>query len=119
LSDQNETTPLDSETPAVPPDETSEKEAKRPVLTIHLYSWATPILGLVMLIVGLFAGYFTHPLISPLAVAPTKTTQATAAPKTTQDASNPSLKDVVVAQTRHFIGDVNAPVTIVEFSDFQ
>jgi protein-disulfide isomerase len=29
------------------------------------------------------------------------------------------LMDAVVAQTRHFKGDSNAPITIIEFSDFQ
>jgi protein-disulfide isomerase len=29
------------------------------------------------------------------------------------------LMDAVVAQTRHFKGDPNAPVTIVEFGDFK
>ena len=28
------------------------------------------------------------------------------------------ISDLIIANTRHFIGDPNAPVTIIEFSDF-
>ena len=72
-----------------------------------------------MLVVGLFAGYFTRPLINRPVPSPTTIVKATLAPQNTQEASQAGLKEVVVAQTRHFLGDANAPVTIIEFSDFQ
>ncbi len=120
MSDETEISPPEDTTEeALSPLEPMAPEPKKPVLTIHVYSWATPILGIVMLLLGLFAGYFARPLLQPSAASPTKAAQATSAPQQNQAGGNPSLKDVVVAQTRHFIGDPNAPVTIVEFSDYQ
>jgi len=36
-----------------------------------------------------------------------------------QPATQPTMMDLVVGQTRHFKGDPDAPITIIEFSDFQ
>ena len=36
---------------------------KRPAITINVQSWATPIVGVVMLIVGLLGGYYGRPLV--------------------------------------------------------
>ncbi|MFQ5855131.1 MAG: hypothetical protein ACE5LU_05760 [Anaerolineae bacterium] len=91
--------------------------------------------SLMMLIVGLLAGallgYMGRPLISsqPRTSAPA-TPEGVAGPSasvTTEKAGNPStgnaasqtLMDTMIAQTRHFKGDPHAPVTIIEFSDFQ
>jgi len=97
-----------------------EPQAEKAALTIHIHSWATPVVGLLMLVLGLLAGYFVRPVVSPLLSKPTPT--PTASPETVSgdtSASQPGLKDYVVAQTLHFLGDPNAPVTIIEFSDFQ
>ncbi len=71
-----------------------------------------------MLVLGLFVGYIVTPLISHNAAAPTNVAKATTGPQSTQS-TTASLKDAVIAQTRHFTGTANAPVTIVEFGDFQ
>ncbi len=127
MTDETEITPQNDETAIAPANDANEtvpiveipeKAPHKPALTIHVYSWATPIFGLLMLVIGLFAGYFGRPLIAGSVSSPTKVVQATVASKSTQSA-NASLKDVVVGQTRHFMGDANAPVTIIEFSDFQ
>jgi len=58
-------------------------------------------------------------VISPSAmktVAPSPTD--TARPSTSGEAP-PTLMEAVIERTRHFKGDLNAPVTIVEFSDFR
>jgi hypothetical protein len=55
-------------------------------------------------------------------VAAADTGNPSAASEASQPASTPStaaLMDAVVTQTRHFKGDANAPITIIEFSDFQ
>jgi hypothetical protein len=68
--------------------------------------------GFTMLIVGIMVGYFGRPLLAP----------ETPTPTVAQSADNPSaeeLMDSLVARTRHFKGDSNAPVTIIEFGDFQ
>lgn len=85
-------------------------------------SWVpTAVVGVVMLVVGVLAGYFGRPLVTPQPVAPTPVVVADSG-ATNPSTSNPSsaaLMDAVVAQTRHFKGDPAAPITIVEFGDFQ
>jgi hypothetical protein len=102
-----------------PPEEQTAKPEKT-ALTIHVHSWATPIVGFLMLIIGLLGGYFIRPAVSPLLSKATLTPTASAEVNSGDtSASQPGLKDYVVAQTTHFMGDANAPVTVIEFSDFQ
>lgn len=112
------------------PDWEEETTVKRsPALTINIQSWATPIVGLVMLAAGLLLGYFGRPFLTP---DPTPVAQApqAAAPSqgnTTADpTANPNLPQsreelmgFLEEETKHFRGDPNAEVTIIEFSDFQ
>jgi hypothetical protein len=113
-----------------PVDELTEPEEMKPALVINIHSWATPIAGLVMLVVGLLAGYFLRPLIplpsgaaTPVAAAATPTTAsdnpAAASAVTEQPANLQELMAYLLPQVRHFKGDPAAPVTIIEFSDFQ
>lgn len=91
--------------------------------------------SVLMLIVGLavgaLLGYMGRPLITPQsqttgvatsergANAPASDSSAKAARPSTSDTTKQTLMDTLIAQTRHFKGDPNAPVTIIEFSDFQ
>lgn len=100
------------------PDPVKEK----PALTISVQSWATPIVGIVMLIVGLFGGYYIRPLLN----AQTEPNDVSLRSQpSAQDgtgasgAGNPQLMEYLVSQTRHFRGDPDAPVTLIEFGDFQ
>ena len=117
--------PLDEVT-----DEVTGVEEKKPALVINIHSWATPIAGLVMLVVGLLGGYFLRPLLplpsigaTPVAAVLTPTTASVnpaAAPAGTQQPADlQELMAYLVPQIRHFKGDPAAPVTIIEFSDFQ
>jgi protein-disulfide isomerase len=89
-----------------------------------------------MLVVGLLAGYFGRPLLTkgtptPGPVAAVNTPVATipadqvGVPTTTVDPtmaainSQAQLMDYLVSNTKHFQGDPNAKVTIIEFSDYQ
>jgi protein-disulfide isomerase len=84
--------------------------------------------GLLMLVLGALCGIAVQPLFAaaPRPVA-TATGQASSTeqveptnPAPTQDNSpRGAMMRGVVSQTRHFIGDENAPVTIVEFCDFE
>jgi hypothetical protein len=86
-----------------------------------------------MLVVGLLGGYFGHPLLVP-AFSPTPTeiaveatsgppseSSATTEPPVPEDqaARQQQLMEAVLSRTRHFKGDENASVTLIEFSDFQ
>ncbi len=73
--------------------------------------WVTLIAGLV---VGLLIGYVARPLVEPM-VRPTPVVTGVAGPAT----PTPAEMARVIAQTRHFTGEANAPVTIIEFGDFQ
>jgi protein-disulfide isomerase len=87
------------------------------------------------LVVGVALGFAIRPLVLPSApaqegptpvgvVEPTPTEAIAPTPTDTTRSSTgggvqPTLMDVVIERTRHFKGDPNAPVTIVEFGDFQ
>jgi hypothetical protein len=105
---------------------------EKPAIVINVHSIWTPILAVIMLAVGLLGGYFIRPLIprvtsgntavSTEAVVAQSPAQAqnTPAPQPTMSAADKQkLMDALIKQTRHFKGDANAPVTIIEFSDFQ
>lgn len=94
---------------------------KPPAITISIQSWATPIVGAVMLVLGLLAGYYGRPLI--LNQAPSEASVNSSPPVVVPNADNSAtqqkLMETVLAKTRHFKGDPDAPVTIIEFADFQ
>jgi len=109
--------------------QTRAKAEPKPALVITIHNRATPIFGLVMLLVGLAGGYFGRPLISrgnPAAAQvtaatastnPESQTAATASPE--EQASREEMMAFIVSQTRHFVGNPEAAITIVEFGDFQ
>ncbi len=37
------------------------KPDKKPAINISIQSWATPIVGLIMLVIGIYGGYFLRP----------------------------------------------------------
>lgn len=91
---------------------------------------------LITLVVGLVLGYVARPAVetlfpgneTPAAPAPSATSPAVAGAPTpaasptadpTQEAMLDQLNQMVLEQIRHFKGDPNAPITVVEFADFQ
>lgn len=149
---QAETEFLAAEVPEIPLEEAEHDgppPEKKPAMVITIESWATPLVGLLMLALGLLAGYVGRPLIAPQAAASAPIVSTTTSPSKAQEPTAPAqasvdttpesaqgqvpsttpptdqadqrkaLMDALIKQTRHFLGDENAPVTIIEFSDFQ
>lgn len=102
-----------------------QPQGEKPALTVVIQSWWTPALALVMLVVGLLAGYFGRPLINKGSsgdggVEVSVTQEAAANPTATVDPEQvKKLMDSIVSQTTNFQGDPDATVTLIEFSDYQ
>ena len=103
-------------------EESAPLEAQKPpAITISIQSWATPIVGILMLVLGLLVGYYVRPLMPNQAQPGASVNSAVPVviPTADNSAAQQKLMETVVAQTRHFRGDPDAPVTIIEFADFQ
>jgi hypothetical protein len=74
--------------------------------------WRIPALSGFMLVIGLFIGYLSRPAIEARFTA-----QPTVAPDSGQTLE--ALRVELQAQTRHYLGSADAPVTLIEFGDFQ
>lgn len=105
----------------------AQKKPEKAVFSINFYSWATPIVGVVMLVIGLLAGYYGRPLLAGTQDSANAGGSAAAEPtsgvsQVEPPANNASSEEVMAFLTsniRHFRGDENAPITMIEFSDFQ
>ncbi len=102
----------------------------KPAVVLTIQSWATPIVGVAMLVIGLLTGYYLRPLtlaqaanepaeavVTPPAVI--ATANLSVLPTPNPSATQGALMESVLAKTRHFRGDADAPVTMIEFGDFQ
>ena len=110
-------------------------------LVIKIQSRTTIFIGVIALVLGLVVGFIAQPSLAEIInknVGP-DSTQDTELVSSSDEASgenqssveenvvddqpaSPSIADLVsqaMARTRHFIGDPEAPVTIIEFGDFQ
>lgn len=76
---------------------------------------------LAIFIVGLVVGVLLGYVGSTLTRSPAQETPSVAEspPQPAASGAGPTLLDTVVAQTRHFKGDPDAPITLIEFSDFK
>ena len=96
-----------------------ELENKESGPKIRLSNWLLVVVGLVMLLFGMVLGYFGQPLVGPEAKSAKSTGTAQAIALQTQTAANQQVMEYLSGKLQHFQGDPNAPVTIIEFSDFQ
>jgi hypothetical protein len=117
-----------------------QPQGQKPALTVIIQSWWTPALAVIMLVVGFLVGYLGRPLLNKGAqptgeVAavttpvngqePTLSAVVTSAPTATIDptlaaiTSSEQFMTYLVNKTKHFQGEPNAAVTLIEFSDFQ
>jgi len=115
------TDPVEPDIRASESEPVAAQPVQRTALTINIHSWATPIVGLVMFLLGWLGGFFVQSLIEPDRVLPTQEIQSVQpASPTSQANPNPGeVMQMVSAETRHFSGSEDAPVTIIEFSDYQ
>jgi protein-disulfide isomerase len=97
--------------------ETQPKEG--PAITINIQSWAIPIVGVIMLVVGLFGGYYGRPASADVGEQAAVPQVNEPAPSEDTGVGNAEKMAFLVPQIRHFKGDPDAPVTLVEFGDFQ
>jgi len=122
---------LQPESSPTPEPSEAEKNEPKPALVINVHSWWTPIAAIVALVVGLLAGYYVHPLIvanqtsQPTVVAsssPVAEAELTIEPTidpTESAARKQQIMSFLVENTKHFKGEANSPVTMIEFSDYQ
>lgn len=96
-----------------------DKSSEKPALVINVHTWATPIAGVVMLVVGLLLGYFGRPLISDQSESGSPPASSSVSSQSSSPAASGDLMNFLVGQTRHFKGSPDAPVTLIEFSDFK
>ncbi len=97
-----------------------ETQPPSPALTINIQSWATPIVGIVMLVIGALAGFYARPVVlGQLPENTSGTSPAVSIPTPDQSESQQRLMASLIPRVRHFTGDPNAPVTIIEFGDYQ
>jgi hypothetical protein len=82
-------------------------------------NWPIIVVGVAMLVVGVVLGYFGRGAYGPEAMAAKATSSAVAVAIQTRASANKEVMTMLIGATRHFKGDANAPVTIIEFSDFQ
>jgi len=93
---------------------------------------ATATIGFVMLLVGLLLGYLVYPSVQPVIASrfgpdptPTMVAQQQPSPEelaqqqAQQQAALEEVMNLLVSETNHFKGDESAPVTMIEFADFQ
>ncbi len=97
----------------------SQREKRKPAITIVFESWSIPIVGLLMLLIGGFAGYNLRLQSNPQIEQSNASPQLQNNSQQSLGGNKEDLMDYVISQTRHFRGDPDAPVTIIEFGDFQ
>lgn len=94
------------------------KDNQSPTRNTHskkVNRWTIPALALLIVSAGIFIGFSKRPQLAAKGVETTPAREAVKTPANEREA----LAQIATAQTRHFKGDPDAPVTILEFSDFQ
>ena len=105
--------------PASPPEPTFLPETEAPPERTGRTWLIAGAVGALMLVLGAFLGSYGRGQFGPEAQAAKAAASATAVAVETQAAASAQMMDYLIENTRHFKGDENAPVTIIEFSDFQ
>jgi hypothetical protein len=101
------------------PGEVEQGEIQEKVESPLKRIWPMILVGVAMLAIGLVLGYVGRGAYGPEAISAKATSAAVAAAIQTRASTNKEVMTMLIGATRHFKGDANAPVTIIEFSDFQ
>lgn len=97
-----------------------QDRAKATLAGLPIGAWINLLAILIAgLLISVLVGCGSGPEETPPPPTSTPETPAAAATPSVGDTGTPTLVDAVAAQTRHFQGDADAPVTIIEFGDFQ
>lgn len=99
------------EQPEELPPEPEEKQSRPWLLTAAV--------GVLMLAIGLLGGYVGRGQFGPEAQAARATDSARAVLAQTQAAAGAEMMKYLQDQARHVKGGETAPVTVIEFSDYQ
>jgi len=75
--------------------------------------------GIFLLLIGIGLGYLGRGAIGPEAKAAHVTATAQAGVARTRAATNQQVMELISQQITHWKGNENAPVTMIEFSDYQ
>ncbi len=98
-----------------------QKSAERPAISIVIHSWDTVLACVVTLVIGLVVGFLARPMVAVGTPASAAAQPAEPPdPFVTKANSDPKgVMKVALNQVKHFRGRADAPVTMLEFSDFQ
>lgn len=88
----------------------------KPAIVINIQSASTPLVALAMLVAGVAVGWFGRPVVENRR-EPVVAAAPTADPQTAADRAE--LMSMLMGQTKHFKGNPDAPITLLEFGDFQ
>lgn len=76
----------------------------------------TIVVGVLIFLIGGLTGFVSRPFVMPPPIPPTPTLSAA---QQQQQTSMQEILTKLISKTRHFQGNANAPVTLLEFADFQ
>jgi hypothetical protein len=111
---ENDLVTIEGAPPEISEEESIAEEPKRRPTWLIIAA-----IGIAALVIGALLGYNLRPIVGPEARASKATAAAQAVAVQTQAAQNQEMMKVITGQVRHWEGDANAPVTIIEWSDFQ